>query len=209
MNKFVAIAAVAAVSCAAQAIIVMDFETIPGDVQPVNNYYAGVTFGSSSTGSPLVTRRASTGNYNLSSTNGTSYGSGEYWINNDVGVTSALDGSGNDGRISFNNQDATFVSLSYCCSSTFFFEAYRANGSMITSTSGAANLRYINGNAMGPGSLTVSSTSADPIAYVIVHDTGNFWVIDSVITDATGVTPAPGAAAVLGMGALLVGRRRR
>jgi len=209
MNKFVAIAAVAAVSCAAQAIIVMDFETIPGDVQAVNNYYAGVTFGSSSTGSPLVTRRASTNNYNISSTNGLSYNSGQFWINNDVGVTSALDGSGNDGRISFNNQDATFVSLAYCCSSTFFLEAYRSNGSLITSASGAANLLYSNSNPTGPGSLTVSTTSADPIAYVIIHDTGNQWVIDSVITDASGVTPAPGAAAVLGMGALLVSRRRR
>ncbi len=209
MKNAIAMAALGLIAGAAQANINMDFEGIPGDVQAVNTFYTGVTFGSSSTGSPLVTRRASTGLYNVSSTNGNTYGSGEYWIHGDVGVTSALDASGNDGKISFDNQDATFVNLNYCCSSTFFLEAYRADGTMIDSTSGPANLRFTNGNGAGPGALGVSWNGTDHIAWVIVHDTGNFWVIDNVVTDASDITPAPGVGATLLGGLMLAGRRRR
>ncbi len=209
MKKLIAIAALGLLAGAAQADILMDFEGIPGDVQSVNNFYSGVTFGSSSTGSPLVTRRASTGNYNISSTAGPSYGSGEYWIHGDVGVTSALDASGNDGKITFDNADATYVDIQYCCSSNFYLEAYRADGAMIDSDSGAANLRYTNGNAAGPGLLHVQWNGTDHIAYVIVHDTGNYWVIDNVRTDASDITPAPGVAATMIGGLVMAGRRRR
>lgn len=209
MKKLFAIAALGLVAGAAQADILMDFEGIPGDVQAINDYYTGVTFGSSSTGSPLVTRRASTNNYNISSTNGNTYNSGEYWIHGDVGVTSALDSSGNDGKISFDNADATYVDIQYCCNSNFFLEAYRADGTMIDSAVGGANLRFANGNAGGPGLLSVTWNGVDHIAYVIVHDTGNFWVLDNVRTDASDVTPAPGVAAIMGLGALAMGRRRR
>ncbi|MGH7132789.1 MAG: MYXO-CTERM sorting domain-containing protein [Phycisphaerales bacterium] len=205
----VAIAALAGAGIA-QADIVMSFEEIPGDVQPINNFYTGVTFGSSSTGSPMVTRRTSIGNYNTSNfDDGTSNGSGNFWIFGDVGATSALDGSGNDGRISFDNQNATFVTLRYSCSSTFTMEAYTALGVLIDTDSGPANLRVVNNNEAGPGLLRVDWNGVNHIAYVIVHDTGNFWVIDNVVTDATGITPAPGAAALLGLGGLIVGRRRR
>lgn len=206
------LAAVAALagSSIARADITMSFEEIPGDVQPINNFYTGVTFGSSSTGSPMVTRRTSIGGYNTSNfEDGTSSGSGEYWIFGGVGATSALDGSGNDGRISFDNQDATYVALRYSCNSTFTMEAYSAAGVLIDTDSGPANLRFTNSNAGGPGLLRVDWNGVNHIAYVIVHDTGNFWVIDNVVTDASGVTPAPGAAALLGLGGLLVGRRRR
>lgn len=193
--------------------ILMTFEEIPGDIQAVSNFYSGVTFGSSSTGSPLVTRRASTGNYNISSApSGTQYGSGEYWIYGDVGVTSALDNSGNDGKISFDNEDATYVSIAYCAANTFWLEAYDTNGNLLDTDSGAANLRYANGNGAGPGSLTVNWDGTNYISYVIVHDAGNFWVIDNVETDASGIAsviPLPSASALAGLGLLGLGTRRR
>ncbi len=209
MKKLIAIAALGLIGGAAQADILMDFEGIPGDVQAVNTFYTGVTFGSSSTGSPLVTRRASTGNYNISSTNGNTYGSGEYWIHGDVGVTSALDASGNDGKIAFNNQDATYVDIQYCSFNQFFLEAYRADGTMIDSDTGPANLRFSNGNGAGPGLLHVTWNGTDKIAWVVVHDQGNFWVIDNVRTDASDITPAPGVAATMIGGLVMAGRRRR
>lgn len=209
MKKFLAIAVLGSLAGAAQADILMDFEGIPGDVQAVNDFYTGVTFGSSSTGSPLVTRRASTSNYNVSSTNGNTYGTGEYWIHGDVGVTSALDNSGNDGEISFDNEDATYVDIQYCSSSTFWLEAYDTNGNLLDVDTGGPNLRFTNSNGAGPGLLHVTWDGTNHISYVIVHDTGNFWVIDNVRTDASDITPAPGAAALLGLGALVAGRRRR
>ncbi len=192
----------------------MTFEEIPGDIQAVNDFYSGVTFGSSSTGSPLVTRRASTGNYNISSwPSGTSYGSGEYWIYDDVGVTSALDGSGNDGKISIDNADATYFEVGYCAGSGngFWLEAYDINDNLLDTDFGPDNLRFANGNAGGPGTLHVDWDGTNYIAYVIVHDTGNFWVIDNCKTDASGIViPAPGAAllGVLGLSVVRSIKRR-
>jgi hypothetical protein len=167
------------------------FEDIPGDVQAVNTFYNGVTFGSSSTGSPLVTRRGSTNNYNFSSwPSGTQYNSGYYWVYGDVGVTSALDNSGNDGKISFDNGDATFVEIGYSANSNFHLEAYNSLNLLLDSDTGGANLRYLNGNNSGPGTLRVDAPLGQFIKYVIVHDAGNFWVIDNVNTDATGIQSA-------------------
>lgn len=206
-------AAVAALASAAQADTLMTFDEgifLAVDVVPVGSYYSGVTFGSSSTGSPLVSRNRLLGGYNVSSwPSGSSTGSGEYWVYGEVGVTSALDGSGNDGRITFDNGDATYVEVGYSCNSTFFLEAYDASNNLLDTDSGGANLRFINSNGTGPGTLRVDAPLGQFIKYVIVHDTGNYWVMDNVRTDATGITPAPGAAALLGLGALAAGRRRR
>jgi hypothetical protein len=206
----------ALVGCAGSAWAgptLITFENIPGDIQAINNFYSGITFGSSSSGAPLVTRRASTGNYNVSSFDlGTSYGSGEFWINGDVGVTSALDNSGNDGRISFDNEDATFVEVMYSCTSTFWLEAYDTNGNLLDSDSGPANLRYANNNPNGMGTLRVDWDGVNHISYVIVHDTGNRWIIDNVYTDASDlstVIPLPTASALAGVGLLVLGARRR
>ena len=206
-------AAVAALASAAHADILMTFDEgifLAVDVVPVGSYYTGVTFGSSTTGSPLVSRNRLLVGYNVSSwPSGNQTGSGEYWVYGEVGVTSALDGSGNDGRITFDNGDATYVEVGYTCNSTFFLEAYDINNNLLDTDSGAANLRFINSNASGPGTLRVDAPLGQFIKYVIVHDTGNFWVMDNVRTDATGILPAPGAAALLGLGALAAGRRRR
>ncbi|MBL8763123.1 MAG: hypothetical protein JNM07_02500 [Phycisphaerae bacterium] len=214
MKKLLGISALLAAAGAAQADTLMTFEDLPGDVVQINNFYTGVVFGASSQGSSMVTRRASTNNYNISSwPSGTVYNGGYYWIYDDVGVTSALDQSGNDGKISFTNADATYVEVGYSCNSSFFLEAYRADGTLIDSDTGGANLRFINGNEGGMGTLRVDWNGTDHIAWVIVHDTGNFWVIDNVKTDASGVStnvPLPTAAGLgfAGVG-LMAARRRR
>lgn len=215
MKKIGLLAVLAAGTAAsvAQADILMTFDEgifLAVDVVPVGTYYTGVTFGSSSTGSPLVSRNMDLGGYNMSSwPSGTQSAGGYYWVYGKVGVTSALDNSGNDGKITFDNGDATYVEIGYSCNSNFTLEAYDAANNLLDVDVGGANLRYFNNNESGPGTLRVDAPSGQFIKYVIVHDTGNFWVIDNVRTDATGITPAPGAMALLGLGGLAMGRRRR
>ena len=214
MVVFVTLALVAAAN--AGPVFTMTFEE-PAfqatDVLPVEDYYTGVTFGSSSTGSPLVSRNYLLGNYNVSSwPSGNSTGSGEYWMYGNVGVTSALDASGNDGQISFDYQDATFVEIGYCASSTFWLEAYRADGTLIDTASGPGNRRYLENNPNGPGTLRVDWNGTDYIAWVIVHDQGDYWVIDNVTTDASSIgyaIPLPGAVYLGAIGLGLIARRFR
>lgn len=200
----------------AMASITMTFEEFVGaDQTPVATFYSGVTFQSGGSGSDWLGRDATTNLYNVSSfPSGTSYGSGEYWIHDSGFATTALDQSGNDGKIIFNNGDATFVELAYSASSLFTLEAYDAANNLMDSDSGAANLRFVNGNAGGPGTLHVDWQGGVNIAYVIVHDTGNFWLVDNITTDATGITtagvvPAPAAVWLGAAGLGLVGLIRR
>jgi len=86
------------------------------------------------------------------------------------------------GRIDFT--DATFktVGFSYSSESTTFLEAYDGSGSLIDAVSSAGNL--------GTGRLDRLAVQGD-IAYVLVHDTGNFWIIDDLfVTDALAAAQA-------------------
>ncbi|MBE3071051.1 MAG: PEP-CTERM sorting domain-containing protein, partial [Planctomycetes bacterium] len=176
--------------------------------------YTGVTFIGSTDGLPWLYTDATTGNFNASSwPSGVSWSSGEYWINDYVAAWTS--DAGASGKIVFDAQDATFVSLNYSSYGNLYLEAYDASNNLLDSTSGPANLRYINGNGGGPGTLTVTGTD---IAYVMVHDTGNYWLIDNVVTDATGITggvpvvPEPLTCAALGLGLVTLSgyiRRRR
>lgn len=195
----------------------MTFEEFLGhDTAPVATFYSGITFQSGYSGSDWVARDATTGNYNVSSwPTGQQWGGAWYWIYGSVGATTALDYSGNDGIIAFDNKDATFVELGYCSGSDLYLLAYDSGGNLIAQTSGPANRRYIEGNESGPGTLRVDAPSGSFISYVNVHDTGNFWVVDNVCTDASGIVihavPAPGAILLGGLGAGLVSwlRKRR
>jgi hypothetical protein len=79
----------------------------------------------------------------------------------------------------------------------------------MASDSGPSNLRP--GNVTGPDTLRVDWNGTDPIAYVRVHDSGNFWLVDDIKTDASGITVVPAPAAVLlgMMGLGLVGWLKR
>ena len=86
------------------------------------------------------------------------------------------------GRIDFT--DATFktVGFSYSSESTTYLEAYDAGGTLVDEASAAGNL--------GTGQLGRLQVQGD-IAYVIVHDTGNFWLIDDLfVTDALAAAQA-------------------
>lgn len=197
----------------ANADTTMTFEEFIGnDVTPLGMFYSGITFESLGGGSDWVARDNTTGNYNVHSDDlNLTWNSGAYHINGYVSATTALNNTGNGGKITFDNCDATYFGLNYSASSNFYVEAYNSSGVMIDSTSGGGNIN-------GPADyLQVDWDGTDCIAYVIVHDTGNYWTVDDLRTDATGIiqnnpnVPAPGAILLGGMGVSLVGwlKRRR
>ncbi len=89
------------------------------------------------------------------------------------------------GRIDFIQGRAKFFSLLASSASPIHLEAYAANGTLLQTVSSPA------GNT-GTGTmdeLRIQRAQAD-IAYLIVHDSGNYFLIDSVCTDAPGIPPA-------------------
>ena len=94
-------------------------------------------------------------------------------------------------------------------------EAYDSSNVLLDSDSGVGNLRYVHGNENGPGTLRVDAPSGQYISYIYLHDTGNYWTVDNIATDASGIVisrvPAPGALLLgtTGVGLMSWLRRRR
>jgi hypothetical protein len=201
------------------ATTTMTFEEFKGfDGALINNFYSGVSFTGSSSGQSWMAMDGSTGFYGLSSYPSGNIlssipGFGDFWIYDNVAAwTGSL---GNNGKIAFDAQDATFVEIGYCSANPFYLLAYDKNGVLLDSDTGPANLRFTDQNPNGPGTLRVDGTG---IAYVIMHDQGDFWVTDNIKTDASGIiitppvaVPAPAAILLAGMGTGLVSwlRNRR
>lgn len=200
-----------------KADVTMTFEEFLGfDQTPISTFYSGISFQSGYSGSDWVARDATSNNYNVSSwPSGQQWNGASYWMYDFVGATTALDYTGNDGVIAFGNKDATYVQLGYCSGSELYLLAYDSSDNLIAQTSGPANRRYVEGNESGPGTLRVDAPAGSYISYVNIHDRGNFWVVDNISTDATGIIiepiPAPGAILLgsIGVGAVSWLRRRR
>jgi hypothetical protein len=100
--------------------------------------------------------------------------------------------------VDFTNNDGTYFTTGYSSNSDFFLEAYFTDGSS-SSVSGSANT----GGPMG--SLTISAAAGQYLDYIVLHDTGNFWIVDDMSGDTTGIGKVPEPASVLLLGAGLLG----
>jgi hypothetical protein len=206
----IAIAAlmVFAISSSSQAAWFLDFEWGLGqDGVQISSGIPGLNF--TTTGDfDWLYADITTNNYNVTSDNGSTYGGEWFFMGGDVFAW--LGPNANVGRIDFASADGSFFTTGYSSSSEFFVEAYDAFDNLIDATSGPTN--WTNSGGTGLEYLTVSSGSNN-IAYVLLHDTGNQWLVDNMRGDASDVEdptiPEPATLFLLGAGLIGSGVIRR
>lgn len=124
---------------------------------------------------------ARTGAYNVRSLTDPSVNHGDYVCNGYfVGWLGPNQGQG---IINFTGGTASYFSLLVSCNTVFYVDAYDSSGNLIDTSGPVA------GNWPTHTFTRVTIQHAG-MASVICHDTGNYWVIDDIVTDAPGV-PLP------------------
>jgi hypothetical protein len=114
-----------------------------------------------------------TGNYNT-----------QYIMNGNF--TTWLGVSGNTGRITFKGGPASYVSLLTKTYSGLEIDAYDSFGNHLANSGRAGSNVY-------SGTVSKLTVEAANIAYVEIHDSGNYWTVDDICTDAAPVCqPLPG-----------------
>jgi hypothetical protein len=106
-----------------------------------------------------------TGNYNGPYPNGSYYSNGNFfaWLGPNQGT----------GKIDFIGATATYLSILTSTYSGLTMDAYDSNDTWIASSSWATN-------NLSTGEMTKLTVSADSMAYVLIHDSGNYWLIDDL-----------------------------
>jgi hypothetical protein len=116
-----------------------------------------------------------TGRYNARSLTDPSVNFGHYVVN---GYFAAWLGIyTGQGRIDFVLGTASYFSVLTSTYSGLCLEAYDSNDNLIATSGWAEGNLY-------SYTFTRLTVAAEGIAYVIVHDTGNYWEIDDIVTDA-------------------------
>ena len=115
-----------------------------------------------------------TGVYNGPYPEGNYYSNGNFfaWLGPNQGA----------GRIDFTQGCATYLQVWTSSFSTLYMDAYYSNGTLAGSSSVPANM-----DAGRMNRLRVDAPPGDCFSYVIIHDTGNYWLIDDLSTNAGGV----------------------
>jgi hypothetical protein len=177
----------------------MNFEEGLGNDGGLITGIPGVTF-TTSGGQTWRYGDATTNNYNVFSVN-----TGNQWLAHNYNmydyVFAWTGTSGNQGRIDFDDQNGTWFTVGISSYSNFYITAYDAGGNVLDTASTGPCTRDDGYTDMV--FLTVTGTD---IAYVILHDSGNYWCLDNMSGDmAGGVVPIPGALWLLGSGLLGLG----
>jgi RHS repeat-associated protein len=151
----------------------IDFENLADGYVLSPNTINGIHF-TTTNGYTWLVGDFSTGLYNGKYPNGpyTSQGNHWAWLGQNEGA----------GRVDFNNGPASYFSLLTSANTPVQLDAYDTSNSLL----GTAGPVQPNINTGKMDQLSVSSTASN-IAYVIVHDSGNFFLVDGMCTNAPGV----------------------
>jgi len=126
----------------------------------------------------------STLNWNTNSIDGAYPYNGPYQHYGKVFAFLGTDNNAGSGKLDFTNNDGTWFRTGYTSYYSFYLEGYDSNGNLIASASGGGNL---GGSDMGW--LTINAPSGTFFDYVVMHDTGNYFLVDNMSGDASGVVP--------------------
>jgi hypothetical protein len=146
------------------------------DGQVIRSTLPGLNF-TTTLGYDWVYADIRTGKYNGRSLTDPSVNYGQYVVNGYI--CAWLGPNMGEGRIDFVNGPASYLSVLTSTYSGLSIDAYDSNNKLIA-TSGWAN-----GN-LGTYTFTRLTVEAPNMAYVIIHDTGNYWIIDDLVSDAGG-----------------------
>ncbi len=160
----------------------IDFENLPDGTNLSAGSIGGIQF-TTTGGYTWLVGDFSTGLYNGKYPSGAYTSQGTHWAW--LGETEGA------GRIDFIGGLTSYFSLLTSETTPVQLDAYSANNTLLA-TAGPVSPN-INTGTMDE--LKITRASAD-MAYVIVHDSGNFFLVDSVCTNAPGGSAAPNGGAV-------------
>lgn len=136
---------------------------------------------------------SSTGAYNTTSDD-LGYGYGAYHHNGNFFLWAGPNADAQGTIVDFTNNDGTWFKTGYSSSGAFYLDAFLTDGTM-ASVNGTGNI----GSPMD--FLSINATIGTYIDYVVLHDTGNHWLVDDISGDASGVgVPEPATLFLLGIG---------
>lgn len=147
------------------------------DGQVIRSTIPGLSF-TTTLGYDWVYGDVRTGEYNARSLTDPTVNHGSYVVNGYIFAW--LGPNTGEGRIDFvNGARASYVSVLTSTNSGLEMDAYDSSGNLIA-TSGWANGNY------GTYTFTRLTVQAPNIAYVLIHDTGNYWLIDDIVANVGG-----------------------
>ena len=88
--------------------------------------------------------------------------------------------SGDAGRIDFTEGDASYFSILVSTLSGVTIDAYDSSDNLIDTSGWADDNTYTT-------TMTRLTIQHPDMSYVIIHDTGNYWLMDDLVTDAPGI----------------------
>jgi hypothetical protein len=140
--------------------------------------------------------------YSVTSDNGKTYEDGNYFVSGDVAAY--IQDLSDAAKIAFPYGTATYFTVGYSSEFPFNLEAYDGSNNLLASASGSANTKD-----QGGTSLSYLTVSHPNIAYVVLHDSGGYWMMDNLSTDALVPEPASAMIFAIGVAGLILGRRKR
>lgn len=160
-----------AYTCAEPGFIT--FEDLPDGTSLASGTISGVQF-TTTGGFTWLVGDFATGQYNGKYPNGAYTSQGTHWA--------WLGPNQGSGRMDFPNGPASYFSLLVSNDTPIYLDAYDANNNLLE-TAGPAPVDYNTGHMT---ELAITRATAD-IAYVIVHDSGNYFLVDAICTNASAV----------------------